>query len=227
MLTTPARWAYDAYTSQALDLITSGAARKALDISDEPESVVDRYRAAGSTFRYLNNDATWDWKAFLRARRLAEAGVPFVSLQVGLWDHHQVNPTDGTLFESYRTLLPCYDASLSTLITDLHERGLGDDVCVVVWGEFGRTPRVNKNGGRDHWPGAGCVLFAGGGLRTGQYVGATDARAEAPTTRAYGPQNVLATLYHVLGIDPGRTLPDFGGRPQYLLDDRDVIAELV
>lgn len=100
-------------------------------------------------------------------------------------------------------------------------------MCVVVWGEFGRTPRVNKNGGRDHWPGAGCVLFAGGGLQMGQYVGETNARAEAPITRAYNPQNVLATLYHVLGIDPGTTVPDTGGRPVYLLDDRDPIAELV
>lgn len=219
--------AYDAYTTQALDLITSGQARKALDVSDEPDAVVERYRQAGSTFRYLDVDATWDWKAFLRARRLAEAGVPFISLQVGLWDHHQVDPSHGSIFDSYRTLLPCYDASLSTLISDLHERGLDEDVCVVVWGEFGRTPLVNKNGGRDHWPGAGCVLFAGGGLKMGQYVGETNSRAEHPVTRAYNPQNVLATLYHVLGIDPATTLPDTGGRPVYLLDDRDPIGELV
>ena len=219
--------AYDAYTGQALDLITSGAARRALDVSDEPEAVVERYRSAGSKFFYLRNEANWDWKAFLRARRLAEAGVPFVSLQVGLWDHHCTDPSQGTIFEGYRTLLPAYDASIATLITDLHERGLDEDVCVVVWGEFGRTPRVNNNGGRDHWPGAGCVLFAGGGLRTGQYVGETNARAEQPITRAYNPQNVLATLYHVLGIDPATTIPDHGGRPVYLLDDRDPIAELI
>lgn len=219
--------AFDAYTAQALDLITSGAARKALDVSEEPASVVERYQQAGSTFKYLGIDAVWDWKAFLRARRLTEAGVPFISLQVGLWDHHCLDTSQGTIFEGYRTLLPCYDASISTLIVDLHERGLSEDVCVVVEGEFGRTPRVNKTGGRDHWPGAGCVLFAGGGLKMGQYVGETNRRAEAPITRAYNPQNVLATLYHVLGIDPATTVPDPGGRPVHLLDDRDPIAELV
>ena len=153
--------------------------------------------------------------------------MPFVSMQVGLWDHHQVDPTHGTIFDSYRTLLPCYDASIATLISDLHERGLDRDVCVVAWGEFGRTPRVNKNGGRDHWPGAGWVMFAGGGLRMGQYVGETNGRAEHPVSRAYNPQNVLATLYHLLGIDPATTLPDNSGRPMYLLDEREPIAELV
>ena len=91
--------------------------------------------------------------------------------------------------------------------------GPEQDVCVVVWGEFGRTPKINPAGGRDHWPGAGCVLFAGGGLKMGQYVGATDARGEAPITRPYNPQNVLATLYHVLGIDPARLCPTSAGVP--------------
>jgi hypothetical protein len=218
--------ALDAYEAQALDMISSGKARRAFDVSEEPDAVLERYRAGGSKFKYYRRDAFWDWEAFVRARRLVEAGVPFVSMQVGLWDHH-CDATSGSIFEGYRTLLPLYDRCLAALLTDLHERGLSDDVCVVAWGEFGRTPKVNKAGGRDHWPGAGSVLFAGGGLRMGQYVGATDRRGEAPTTRAYSPQNVLATLYHVLGIDPGRTLPDFNGRPQYLLDDRDVIAELV
>jgi hypothetical protein len=218
--------AMDAYAAQALDMISSGKARKAFDLADEPDHVLERYRSGGSKFRYYRREAFWDWEAFVRARRLVEAGVPFVSMQVGLWDHH-CDATSGSIFEGYRTLLPLYDRCLAALIDDLHQRGLSQDVCVVAWGEFGRTPKVNKAGGRDHWPGAGCVLFSGGGLKTGQYVGATDARAEAPTTRAYAPQNVLATLYHVLGIDPGQTLPDFGGRPQYLLDDRDVIAELL
>jgi hypothetical protein len=207
-------------------MISSGKARRAFDLADEPDHVLDRYRSGGSKFRYYRNEAHWDWEAFVRARRLAEAGVPFVSMQVGLWDHH-CDAKSGSIFEGYQSLLPLYDRCIAALINDLHERGLSDDVCVVAWGEFGRTPKVNKAGGRDHWPGAGCVLFAGGGLKVGQYVGATDARAEAPTTRAYGPQNVLATLYHALGIDPGQTLPDFAGRPQYLLDDRDVISELI
>jgi uncharacterized protein (DUF1501 family) len=163
---------------------------------------------------------------FLRARRLVEAGVPFVSLQVGTWDHH-CGAGLGSIFESYRTLLPWYDQSLTALITDLHERGLDKDVTVMVWGEFGRTPRINNFGGRDHWPAAGFTLFAGGGLKMGQMIGETDSRAELPTTRAYNPQNALATLYHVLGIDPQTTLPDRNGRPMYLLDDREPIAELV
>jgi uncharacterized protein (DUF1501 family) len=103
---------------------------------------------------------------------------------------------------------------------------LAEDVAVVVWGEFGRTPRVSGRGGRDHWPPAGFVLFAGGGLRTGQVIGATDRRGERPTTRPVGPQRVLATLYRVLGIDPATALPDPQGRPVPLLDDREPIAEL-
>jgi uncharacterized protein (DUF1501 family) len=100
-------------------------------------------------------------------------------------------------------------------------------VTVVVWGEFGRTPRVNKTGGCNHWPSAGSGLIAGGGLRMGQYVGQTDSRAEQPKTRAYGAQNLLATLYHVLGIDPASTIPDASGRPMFLLDDRKPIRDLL
>jgi uncharacterized protein (DUF1501 family) len=100
-------------------------------------------------------------------------------------------------------------------------------VAVVVWGEMGRMPKINKGPGRDHWAESGFVLFAGGGLRMGQVIGATDALGARPRTRPYGPQNVLATLYHVLGIDPSATLPDYSGRPMYLLDDPKPTAELV
>jgi uncharacterized protein (DUF1501 family) len=116
--------------------------------------------------------------------------------------------------------------AVAALIEDLHDRGLSERVAVVVWGEFGRTPRVNKTGGRDHWPSAGCALLAGGGFKVGQYIGQTDRHAERPKTRAYGPQSVLATLYRHLGIDPATTLLDLSGRPHYLLDDRESIAEL-
>lgn len=220
--------AFDAFSGQALDMLTSGKARRAFDLSEEKPETLDRYRAGGNKFMYSHSPSpvTWDWESFVRARRLAEAGVPFVSMQVGLWDHHCADGLP-SLFESYRSLLPLYDNCLSALITDLHERGLHQDVCVVVWGEFGRTPRINKYGGRDHWPAAGSVLFSGGGLRMGQYVGATNASGEYPVTRAYTPQNILATLYHVLGIDPAATLPDHSGRPQYLLDDRDPVKELI
>jgi hypothetical protein len=220
--------AFDAFTGQALDMLTSGRTRRAFDLSDEKPATLDRYRAGGNKFMYSHSPSpvTWDWEAFVRARRLVEAGVPFVSMQVGLWDHHCADGLP-TIFESYRSLLPLYDNCLSALITDLHERGLHEDVCVVVWGEFGRTPRLNKFGGRDHWPAAGSVLFAGGGLKMGQFVGATNSGGEYPVTRPYTPQNILATLYHVLGIDPSATLPDHNGRPQYLLDDRDPVKELI
>ncbi|MBL8798418.1 MAG: DUF1501 domain-containing protein [Planctomycetia bacterium] len=126
------------------------------------------------------------------------------------------------------------DRGLHALVTDLHERGLDPDVAVVVWGEFGRTPKVGRDGGTgnrsdgpDHWTEAGFALIAGGGLRMGQAIGATDGRGGRPRGSANRPQNVLATLYHVLGIDPHATLPDLTGRPMYLLDDPEPIRELV
>jgi hypothetical protein len=218
--------ALDIFSGQALDMVTSGKARQAFDLSNEDPKILDRYRSGGNKFKYLAGPAFWDWEAFVRARRLVEAGVPFVSMQVGLWDHH-CGADSGSIFEGYRSQLPLYDNCLSALITDLHERGLHQDVCVVVWGEFGRTPRINNFGGRDHWPAAGSVLFSGGGLKMGQYIGETNSGGEHPITRAYTPQNILATLYHVLGIDPSATIPDLNGRPQYLLDDRDPVQELI
>jgi uncharacterized protein (DUF1501 family) len=120
------------------------------------------------------------------------------------------------------------DRGLHALLTDLRDRGLEQDVAVVVWGEMGRTPKINNGGGRDHWPAAGCALLAGGGLNMGQIVGATTARGEAPVGQPYTPRDVLATLYHVLGIDPGATtMLDFGGRPRYLLEDYRTISELL
>src|SRR5262249_8188053 len=130
------------------------------------------------------------------------------------------------IFDQLGELLPWLDRSLYALLTDLHDRGLEKDVVVVVWGEMGRNPRVNQYAGRDHWPQAGFALVAGGGLRMGQVIGGHDARGERPTGKPYTPQNVLATLYHVLGIDPARTLPDGQGRPRHLLDDREKINEL-
>jgi hypothetical protein len=210
----------DAFTTQALEMIATNKARDAFDITREPEAVRARY---GKGTEYL------------QARRLVEAGVPVVTLTPqnhglptkcnGQWDHHD------HIFECLRIVLPQLDRSLHALVTDLHDRGLSDDVAVVVWGEMGRTPRVGTQrgttGGRDHWPQAGFALFAGGGLRMGQVVGETTANAEVPRGPGYTPQNVLATLYHVLGIDPVTTLPDHTGRPVYLLDDRERIRELI
>jgi len=210
----------DAFTAQALEMITNNKARDAFDISREPESVRARY---GKGTEYL------------QARRLVEAGVPVVTLTPqnhnvppkcnGQWDHHD------HIFTCLRAVLPQLDQSIHALVTDLHERGLAKDVAVVVWGEMGRTPRVGTQrgtvAGRDHWPQAGFALLAGGGLQMGQVIGATDPRGERPRGEPYTPQNVLATLYSVLGIDPVTTLNDHTGRPVYLLDDRRKIEELV
>lgn len=215
----------DAFTAQALEMITSTGVRDAFDVTKEAPATLARYGKDGVTFEYNKSPAQWDYKAFVRARRLVEAGVPYISMQVGLWDHHG-GDAQGSIFGGYRTLLPLLDQSLSALIEDLHERGLDKQVAVVVWGEFGRTPKVNPGGGRDHWPQAGFALFAGG-VKLGRVIGATDRTAAEPTTKPYGPQNVLATLYHFLGIDSQITLPDFNGRPTYLLDERQPIAELV
>jgi hypothetical protein len=218
--------ALDAFTTQSLDMITSRNVRDAFDLSREPDELKARYGQEGATFEYNKSPVHWDYEAFILARRLVEAGVPYVSLQVGLWDHHG-GEQQGSIFRGYRSLLPLYDQSLSALIADLYDRGLDRDVAVIVWGEFGRTPQVNAGGGRDHWPQVGFALFVGGGLQMGQVIGATDKTASSPTTEPYSPQNVLATLYHVLGIDPGTTLRNHSGRPVYLLDDREPIAELL
>jgi hypothetical protein len=214
----------DAFTAQALEMVSSPRARDAFDIGREPEKIRARYGAATQ---------------LLQARRLVEAGVQVVSVSFvgvdkgrkevcgfggGTWDTH------GNLDKCLGHLLPQLDRAVAALATDLHERGLNQDVAVVFWGEMGREPRITPNPGRTpgrgHWPQAGFALMLGGGLKMGQVVGGTDNRGANPTSRAYTPQNVLATLYHVLGIDPATTFPDHMGRPMYLLDDRRPIDEL-
>jgi len=143
------------------------------------------------------------------------------ALVPGYWETH------GNNFGTLRQLLPVLDRGIFALVSDLHQRGLDQDVAVVVWGEYGRTPRVNNNAGRDHWPQAMFALVAGGGFRMGQVIGATNARAEHPVGGAYVPQNLLATLYQeVFAIDPATTLPDHMGRPIHLLNERETIREL-
>lgn len=219
----------DAYNARAFDIITSARARDAFDLSREHPRVRARYGSRDDRYIYVGTrpDTPWDGEKFLLARRLVEAGVPVVTLRAGSWDHHGnvVSGAGGTIWTSLRTVLPLLDRSINALVTDLHERGLDREVLVLIWGEFGRTPRISQNG-RDHWPQTGFALFAGA-VRTGQVIGQTDSRGELPRTRAVGPRNVLGTLYHALGIDPAQQLPDFTGRPQRLLDDSEPIRELI
>jgi hypothetical protein len=163
----------DAFTQRAFDMITSGGVRHALDSSHEAPATRDRYRGVES---------------FLTARRLVEAGVGCVTLSIGGWDTHGQN------FQTLRRQLPQVDRGIANLVEDLHQRGLSDDVVVVMWGEFGRTPRINNNAGRDHWGPAMSALVAGGGLKMGQAIGATNARGERPQDRPYKVPQVLATL---------------------------------
>jgi hypothetical protein len=197
----------DAFTQRAFDMVASGAVRKALDLSREEPRSRDRYKGV---------------EQFLTARRLIEAGVGCVTLAVGGWDTHSGN------FKTLKQQLPQVDRGVANLIQDLHDRGMERDVVTVMWGEFGRTPKVNNSdGGRDHWAPVMSALVAGGGLKMGQAIGASSARGEHPRDHKYTPANVLSTLYQVLGIDPSQTFPNGSGRPMYILDDRDPVAELL
>jgi hypothetical protein len=210
----------DPFTQQALDIITSGKIRDAFDLSRAPDKVRERY-PRGKTW-----GGEWNSENWLRALRLVEAGAGVVTLSRGNWDTHGVPPAEPH-YPSLHTMLRLFDQSVHALVTDLHERGLDKDVVVVLAGEFGRSPQHNKYGGREHWPDAGAALVIGGGLRMGQVIGQTNARGERAPGKPLGFQNIFATLYHLLGIDPATTIPDFSGRPQYLLDEREPIEELL
>jgi hypothetical protein len=206
----------DAMNAQALEIITSNKVRDAFDLSQEPDRLKERYGLKPGAFNFVPG------AEFLQARRLVEAGVRVVTLAVHGWDTHVDN------FKQLRTLVPLIDQALSALITDLEIRGLLDDVAIIMGGEMGRTPRITpERAGREHWPQTGITVMAGGGLKTGQVVGASDARAEQVKGRAITPQMMLTTLYHCMGINPAATLPDHNSRPMYLLDQRDKIEELV
>jgi hypothetical protein len=207
----------DAFQTRALEIVASGKVRVAFDLEKEPKNMRARYGDA--PFHY----GPAPGKSLLQARRLIEAGVSVVTACVYGWDTHRAN------FTTLRDLLPPLDQALHALVTDLDERGLLEDVAILMGGEFGRTPRIGDitPDGRSHWPDAGFLWMAGGGLRTGQIIGATDGRGEKVTGRRIGLQNVLSTLYHVLGIDPALTLRDHNGRPQYVLENREPLVELL
>jgi hypothetical protein len=218
--------AADASTRKALEVLTSSRLVEALDLEREDPRLRDRYGRGSPEPAGFGDAGPLLNDYFLAARRLVEAGARVVSLAYGRWDWH--GKPHGTNFENARNHLPMLDVGLTALIEDLEQRGMLDDVTVLVWGEFGRTPKINPNGGRDHWPNVACALLAGGGLRTGQVIGATDRQAGEAKERPVRFEEVFATLYHSLGIDVATaTINDLSGRPRYLTDDYEPIRELI
>ncbi len=209
----------DSFTQRAFEVLTSRRVYDALDVTREDPKVRARY-GGGDAIHESDGPPAW-MDQFLMARRLVEAGARVVTLGFGRWDTHSRN------FSTNRTRIPKLDMALSALLEDLYDRGLDRDVSVIVWGEFGRTPTINKNAGRDHWPAVNCALLAGGGMRTGQVIGATDRHAAYVVDHPVSFQNVFATLYHNLGIDPATAVSDRGGRPMTLLDEKEPIRELI
>jgi hypothetical protein len=228
--------AVDNFTAQAVDLLTSDRTRRAFDLSQESAAVRDRY-----------GRHAWGQRALL-ARRLVEAGASFVSVvmenpyQSGLewlkngtynWDSHAVNCH---IFDDLRFRLPIYDRAVTALIEDVYARGLDQRVLIIVTGEFGRTPRIEQQvgtqtgvpqPGRDHWPNSMSLIVSGGGLRTGQAIGATTPRGETPLERPLSPNDLWATMYRHLGIDPEMAFPDYAGRPMPILPYGEPISELI
>jgi hypothetical protein len=209
----------DEFSRQAFEILASRRVFEALDVSREDPRLRARYGVGDMKNEQDGPPCCMDH--FLMARRLVEAGVRVVTIAFGRWDTHKYN------FRTNAKRIPKLDMALSTLVEDLHQRGLDRDVSVIVWGEFGRTPKINTFAGRDHWPPVNFALLAGGGMKTGQVIGATDRQAAYVKDRPIPLQSVFATLYHNLGIDPGTVLTGSGNRPMNLLDDRDPIRELI
>ena len=201
----------DTFNEQAFGVLTSSKLLEALDVSKESASMLERYGKGDSKNR--DDGGPKLMTHFLAARRLVEAGARVVTVAFSRWDHHGAN------FDALRQDLPLLDQGLSALLDDLKDRGLEKDVAVVVWGEFGRTPTINKDGGRDHWPRVSCALMSGGNMRHGQVIGATDRLGGEASERPVKFGEVFSTLYHHLGIDASKvTLNDLAGRPQYLVE---------
>lgn len=202
----------DAFNQQAFGVLTSSQLLNALDLGGEDKRIVERYGKGDP--KPHGDAAPMLTEQFLMARRLVEAGARFVTVAFGFWDYHGKN------FDNARKDLPLLDRGVSALVQDLHDRGLDKDVSVVVWGEFGRTPTINKDGGRDHWPRVSCAVLAGGGMKTGQVIGATDRLGGEASERPVHFQEVFATLYNRVGIDVNKaTINDLTGRPQFLVDN--------
>lgn len=202
----------DVFTQRAMGILTSSGLFEALDISKEDRRTRERY-GEGDEKQPKGDAAPRVPQNLLVARRLVEAGARVVTLNYSFWDWH------GNNFRHAEEELPVFDRAVSALVEDLHERGLDKDVTVIAWGEFGRTPMINKDAGRDHWPRVTCALMAGGGMRTGQVIGVTDRLGGEVVERPVTFQEVFATLYHNLGINlESQRLFDFRGRPQNIVD---------
>jgi uncharacterized protein (DUF1501 family) len=201
----------DKFYRDAMEMITSDNAVRAFDINREDPKLREQYG---------RNDLG---QSCLLARRLVEAGVTYITIQAGGgWDTHGDN-----FAQLKNNLLPKYDRAVTALVNDLYARGLQQQVLVMTMGEFGRTPRINGGAGRDHWPGAMSVLYAGGGLKMGQMVGTTDARAEYPTSKPASPGCLLSTMYHTLGIDYHEAFFDQARRPLPILNEGRPIEDLI
>ncbi|WZP00064.1 DUF1501 domain-containing protein [Isosphaeraceae bacterium EP7] len=209
----------DNFSQQAFEILTSRRIYDALDLSKEDPRRRARYGIGNMDSEYDGPPCCMDH--FLMARRLVEAGARCVTISFGRWDTH------GDNFGSCRDRIPKLDMALSSLVEDLHLRGMDKDVSVVVWGEFGRTPQINKDAGRDHWPALNMAMLAGGGMRHGQVIGSSDKIAAFAKDRPVTFQNVFATLYHALGIDPATAVTDKGDRPMPLLQELEPIRELI
>ncbi|HEX7446203.1 MAG TPA: DUF1501 domain-containing protein [Pirellulales bacterium] len=201
----------DKFSQRAFELVTSPAIREAFDMNQEPAALRERY-----------GERSFGAQSMLLARRLVEAGARFVTVRVdGQWDSHKDN------FTAHRSLIPPWDQCLSALIEDLDQRGLLDTTLLLIGGEFGRTPKINKDAGRDHWPMVYTTVLAGGGLKPGIVLGESDPLAEAPRVRPISHQDVLATIYHQLGIDFHKSYVNEANRPVEILNYGQVIREIV
>src|SRR5205823_667186 len=208
----------DHFTEQAFGLLTSSRLAEALDLSREDPRVVARYGTGDPTVFMDGNGAPRVPQSLLMARRLIEAGARVVTLNYSKWDWH--GGANNSIFKREAEDFPAFDQCVSALVEDLHQRGLDQDCTVIVMGEFGRTPKISAQVGRDHWPQVNCALLAGGGMRMGQVIGATDRIAGEAARRPVTFGELYATLYHNLGIDVNHTtINDLNGRPQYLVED--------
>ena len=205
------------FQQQALGMLTSNRLADALDLEQEPAKVRERYGEDQPTDPSFGG-APQSAQRLLQARRLIEAGVRCVTLAFGAWDWHANR--EGTIEYLSQKYLPVFDHAIATFLSDLEERGLLERTTVVAFGEFGRTPRINPKGGRDHWPSTQSVLVAGGGIQGGRIVGQTDSTGGVPAERPVHVQELFATLYHNLGLRPTTdTVNDLSGRPRYLVDN--------